>query len=169
MSEHRNPTARRFLIHDGNDLAHLAELDEAVEKAKSAPVAPRLMSEADPVRAAVEARNEFLSEADGRATLVVLREVGRKKRREMLEACPPREGNEGDAGLGANTDLLGEALLEACIASPTFESPEARDAFLEDIGGKWYDRLTTEAFAMNFGGVTAPKALSLPSPASDAT
>lgn len=170
MTDHRNPTARRFLIHDGEDLATLAELDEAVERAKAqASRGPRMMHEGDPVAAAVDERNAFLEAANSRATVVVLREVGRKRRREMLEECPPREGNKGDAGLGANTETLGEALLRACIASPTFDSPEALDEWLESVGGKWYDRLTTEAFAMNFGGVDAPKALSLPSPTSDET
>lgn len=166
---HRNPTARRFLIHDGDDLATLAELDEQVEQARALANRPRTLAEGDPVQEAIAERNAFLEAADSRATVVVLREVGRKKRREMLEECPKREDNPGDEALGANSELLGEALLRECIASPVFGSTAERDEFLESIGGKWYDRLTTEAFAMNFGGVDAPKALSLPSPPSDET
>lgn len=170
MNDHRNPSARRFVIHDGEDLLRLQDLDEAVDRAKKETAnTTRTLADGDPVAEAVEARNTFLEEANERARVVVLREVGRKKRREMLEECPARDGIAADESIGANVDLLGEALLNNCIASPSFASAEERDDFIESLGGKWFDRLTTEAFAMNFGGVEAPKALSLPSPLSDET
>lgn len=170
MSEHRNPTVRRIPIHDGEDAAKLAELKEAVEAAKRTKSdGPRMLHEGDPVQEATDTYNAFLAEANERATVAVVREVGRRTRRELLAECPPREGNKGDEVIGANSDELAERLMNHCLASPTFDSDAARDEWLESIGGKAFDKLSREAFLLNFGELEAPKALSNPTPDSDAT
>ncbi len=165
---HRNPTLGTHFIYDGDDLALLDELEEKVKQAKDAPTKTRTLGEPDAYTAAVEQYNTALADAKTRAKKVVLREIGRKKRRELIEACPVREGNEADEILGANTDMLSDALLDACIASPIFSTDVERDEFIESLGSRWFDKLSREAYSLNFGGAPAPKELLPLTPTSNA-
>jgi hypothetical protein len=139
-----------FLI--GKDEARLRELDAEVARTKPDKTdGPRLLTEVDPHTAAVEARQKFAAAAKKRGTQVVMRSVGRKTWRRLLADNPPREGNTLDERLGADSDSFGEAIVAACLASPTFANDEERDAFLDSLSEAQFGRLELLAFELNRG------------------
>lgn len=136
----------------GEDEAKLRELDAEVERAKpKRSDEPRLLGEGDQHQEAVEARKKFAAQAKKRGTQVVMRSVGRKTWRRLLAENPPRDDSEIDERLGANADSFGEAIVSACLASPSFSTDEERDAFLDSLSEAQFGRLEMSAFELNRG------------------
>lgn len=135
------PRTDRVVIYQGDDLAHLTKLDEAIANAelrvriaekrvKDAATngPPRLMHEAPPgVEArdaakeqyedALTARDQFAAEAETRGAVIVLRAVHRKRWRKLMEENQPRRDDAGnfvpgdEFGGGVNISTLPDALL----------------------------------------------------------
>lgn len=159
----------KVVIYQGDDRARLDELEQAVEAARTTPVVARTLGEQPPELEAIEAYNAFLAEAEERAVVVLLRPLGRKKWRALVAAHPPRPGNDDDKRFGVNDETFGDALVAACLASPTFDSDAEMDVFLDSLTSVQFDLLYAKAFTLNRTPPTDPKALSAPSRTSAAT
>lgn len=133
----------------GDDEAELRRLREEAAR-----------TEADtPARKKAEkAANDFAVTAEERGERIVMRSVGRKTWRRLLNEHPPRDGNEGDENIGANADTFGEAIVPVCLASPTFPTDEERDAFLDSLSPAQFGRLEVVAFQLNMSVGADPKA-----------
>lgn len=170
-----NPRTHTVTLFQGDDLAHLQSLadtvnaaqrdyDDAREDAKDAP--PAGMLDEDPVAdaksaldEAKEAHDAYLADAEPRAIKVVMRALGRKTWRDLVNGHPPREGNEGDKVIGVNDETFGDALVPACIASPVFTTTDERDAFLDSLTMAQFRSLYVTAFTLNTVEGATPKAL----------
>lgn len=170
-----NPRTHTVVLYQGDDLAVLDRLagevndlrdkvDREARKAKGAP--PRLLGEADPVTdasAACDAKeaehDAALADAKPRAVTIVLRALGRKTFRQLVDAHPPREGNTDDKAAGVNEDTFVEALVPLSIASPAFASDAERDEFLDSLTYAQFRALYLWAYALNTTEGASPKAL----------
>lgn len=142
----------------GEDEAELRRLDAEVGRTKPAKGAPpATLDEGDAHATAIEARQKFAAEAEGRGTTVVMRSVGRKTWRRLLSEHPPREGNDDDARFGANAETFGEAIVPVCMGTPTFTTDEDRDAFLDSLSEAQFGRLEVMAFRVNTSLGADPK------------
>lgn len=156
------PRTATVYILQGDDEARLGELRAEAERLKDARGQVRTLTAADPYTTAADAANAFAEEAQERGVTVILRAVGRKTWRNLISANPPREGNEADQALGANSDDFEEALVPLSIASPVFESDEQRATFLDSLSAAQFGALAVQAWALNMVNGADPKAL-LPS------
>jgi hypothetical protein len=190
------PRTARVVIYQGDDLARLSELDDAVTRAEDAlkraerDKRTRLMHEADPVapmrdecdRAKVE-RDAFAAEAEVRGVIVVMHALQRREWRALTGEHGPREGNKRDDVLGVNMDTLPDVLLpkaicrdETCPICRDMEQASTIEGdtvdFLDSLSDyDYYDRLFLQAFAVNRGSAPADPTLrlgSVPSQISDA-
>lgn len=170
-----SPRIHTVTLYQGDDLANLEalaqkvnalreELEDAKKDAKDAP--PLLNGETDPV-AEAKARladaevehDNFLAQAEPRAVKIVLRALGRKTFRQLVDSHPPREGNDDDKNAGVNEDTFVEALVPLAIASPTFSSDAEREAFLDSLTAAQFRSLYLWAYALNTVEGATPKAL----------
>ena len=146
-------------IWQGDDLARIKELRaRAEEAAKAEATGPRLMGEKSEAREFAEEHDEFVAEAKARAIKVTIREVGRRRWRELMNEHPPRPDNESDAQLGVNEDSFSEALVRASIIEPMFPTVEELDEFVDNLNAGVFDQLYVRAFTLNRSGVVDPKA-----------
>ncbi len=179
------PRTARVTIYQGDDLARLAEYDEATtkaevalrraERAKSAPGPERLMHETDDAEAAVieastefdeakAARDEFAAEAEARGVVVALHHLPRKEWRRLRNAHPPREGNAEDQAFDCNVDTLPDELFPKSINLDDSTIDGDLDEFLESLSSHdYYNRLFMTALALNVGGGGADPTLRLAS------
>ncbi|MBO9523916.1 MAG: hypothetical protein J7518_20470 [Nocardioidaceae bacterium] len=185
------PRTTTVVIHQGDDLDRLAELDRAVaraeetrqrveKQARDGQSVPRLMGQEDPrVEAqaaydtAVADRDAFAAEADGRGVKVVLNALRRRKFRELVSDHKARDGVDGDAVLGVNMETMPDALLPLSVDEPASTIDGDVTTFLDSLSDyDYYDRLFVTAFALNRGSAVADPTLRLgskPSQTSDAT
>lgn len=147
-----------ILLYQGDDQARLDELAAEVDRARVAG-SPSRLNDVDGYAAAVDAYRDFASEAKDRAVAVVVRALGRRQWRSLVDAHPVREGNERDAAYGVNFDSFGDALVPPSIAAPEFTTPADRDAFLDGLSDVDFGRLYQAAFALNRVPATDPKDL----------
>lgn len=169
------PRMRTVSIYQGDDLDRLQQfaddvntleerLEDAIKAAKDAP--PLGMLDGDPVgdvraalQAAKEAHDAYLADAETRAIKAVLHALPRKKYRALVNDHPPRDGNEGDKGLGFNDETFGEVLVPLSLASPTFDTTAERDEFLDELSQGQFRLLYIQAFLLNTSNGADPKAL----------
>lgn len=164
MSTTVSPRTAEVVIYQGDDLARIAELHAAVERATANTGPARIGdTEQSPARAAAEEYDAFVAEAAERAVVVRLRQLPRKEWRAVRDQHPERDGNEGDARVGFNVDTIGETLVPAAMVEPTFESHADTEAFLDALSQADFERLTVTAHALNAQTVADPKGLSLAS------
>lgn len=180
------PRTARVVIYQGDDLARLSELDDAVTRAEDSlkraerDKRTRLMHEGDPVEAMRDAhqkakaeRDAFAAEAEPRGVTVVMHALLRKEWRALMNDHGPRDGNSRDAVLGVNMDSLPDVLLPKVICRDE-QCPVCRDmgqastiggdtdGFLESLSDyDYYDRLFLQAFAVNRGSAPADPTLRL--------
>lgn len=156
-----NPITPRIdtvTILQGEDDQRLRELRATVDRLKPKKGGePATLDETSALQAAEEAVEEFKAEAEERGVKVVLRALGRKTWRDLIAKHPPREDNEGDKALGANTETFEEELVAASIASPTFSSVEERDHFLDSLSIATFGELGIKAWSLNMGSAASPK------------
>lgn len=157
-------------IYQGDDMARIGELRQAADIAIQAEQSglPRTLGEVG-ATASVEEHNAFVAEAETRATKVRIQALGRKQWRSLVAAHPPRDGNDEDKAVGVNEETFADALVPASIVEPTFPTPADMEAFLDALSDAQFNELYLNAFALNRAVGQAPKALSAPSPSSDAT
>lgn len=170
MSITLTPRTQSVTLYQGDDLARIAEYDAEIERLE-ADKTPRLLHEPDLLAEKKAERDAFVNDAKQRAVVVELRHVGRKKWRELVDAHPPREGNENDAAVGVNEFELMEALVPASIHKPEFDSDRDRDDFLDSLSDAQFELLYMTAFMLNRTVAAAPKAFgpSAPSLSGSAT
>lgn len=170
MSTTFKPRTYEHKIYQGDDYARLIELGQAIEKAKAEEknAAPSQMGDIPASFALVDQYNDLLARADKKAAVVTIRALGRKEWRALVAQHTPREGNEQDAAVGVNEDTFPDALVPASIVSVK-PSQGDQAAFLDALSDAQFGDLYTAAFYLNRTVGTPPKALSAPSPSSDAT
>ena len=98
--------------------------------------------------------NALVEEAKEKALVFTLRALRRDEWQKLVNAHPPRQGNEDDAAVGINEDTFKEALLPASIVEP--EGVTADDLMGLKAGD--YDRLYITAFGLNRMAGSDPKA-----------
>lgn len=173
------PRTETVLLLQGDDEAKLRELRgeatrlreqaESLKPSQAQQNAPRTLSEPDTAAEAYaaavakaekaeKAADNHAAAAEKRAVKVVMRSVGRKTWRRLLAENPPRDGDENDKKIGANAEAFGEAMVYACLASPTFSNDEDRDAFLDQLSDAQFGNLEIVAFALNGTVGADPKA-----------
>ena len=171
------PRSARVVIYQGDDLAHLAELDAAVERAETAlrvaeqkakrTAAPITLDEAtdeqdlvlvarDQHAEAAVIRDAFAEEAEERGVVVVLHAQPRKAWRALMDEHGPREDNDVDKALGVNMGTLPDALLPMSVDREQSTIEGDLTEFLESLSDyDYYDRLFLQAFALNRGSAMA--------------
>lgn len=156
MSTELKPRTAKVVLFQGDDLERVNELETAAAEAAGAG-GTRRVSDPIPGMAEAQARDEFVAEATERAITVVLRPMGRKKWRTMLNAHPPKPGDEEDKELGFNQESLADDLVPAALASPVFASAEERDDFLDSLSHGQFTRIYAEAYRINAEFGPSPK------------
>lgn len=169
MSNTLAPRTAKVTIYQGDDMANLAELRQAVdvaerkhEKAKKA-VDDALASGSlrigddlpeqyeDDLRAARSAYEAAVDEASERAVEVTLVAMKRKAFRDLMAAHPPRKDNEDDAQYGVNFDTFPPEFLAKSIAGPVGFDPE-------DLPDGEYEHVFAAGFYLNRLPGADPKA-----------
>jgi hypothetical protein len=151
MTVNYTPRTQTVVILQGEDDERLRELEAFADSLDQ-------VEEADLYAEAQRQLNDLRTEARTRGIDVVLRSVGRKKRRELVAAHPPRDGNAKDRLAGVNVDEFGEASVWACMGSPVFGSDEERDEFLDNLSEAQWGELDIVAWALNMHMGADPKA-----------
>ena len=160
------PRSDTVIVLQGDDDEHLRTLRVAVDRLERTkpkkPLTATTLGDLDPVeqweadlQAAREEHDFFAEEAKERGVKVVLRALGRKTWRTLVEKHPPREDNATDAELGANVDALQEALVPLCMASPTGSDEECA-AFLDSLNEGQFGDLAVRAYQLNMGRTADP-------------
>lgn len=150
------PRTATLTIYQGDDLARIDELHQAVVRAEN-DATTRLGHEQPAGLAEAEEHDEFVREAEQRAVKVVVKALGRRRWRELVGEHPPREGNEADEGLGVNDETFGDALVAASVISPEMSDGEMTD-FLDSLRDADFQRIYMQCFWLNRGQGEAPKA-----------
>ena len=176
------PRVARVTIYQGDDLARLAELDDAVARAEVRKAAaeravkaaenvtrtladevPDATAEVEAFDAAVLERDEFAAEAEERGVTVVLNALPRKTWRALVADHPPREDKDSDKQVGVNEDALAEVLVPKSIDHDASTITGDVGLFLDALSDYDFDRLYVTAFALNRGAATADPTLRLAS------
>ena len=147
------PRTTVVVLFQGDDLARIDELLEAVNSAISAK-GPRRLGDS-PAQDAAKAHDDFVTEASERAEKITLHALPRRKWREMQVKHAPREDNDEDALYGFNFDEMGDDLVPASIESPDYAKT---DEFLDSLSDGQFSRLYSAAVVLNKGGGELPKA-----------
>lgn len=182
------PREARVVIYQGDDIAQLSDLDDAVDRARDAleraektekagGAGVRLLGELPSTAAAAEAlakaqadRDAFAAEAEQRGVVVVLHALPRRRWRELTREHPARPDEPRDKSLGVNIDTLPDALLPVSVCRdpdcPSGHQPSTIEGdtgdFLESLSDyDYYDRLFITAFALNRGSAMADPTLRL--------
>lgn len=160
------PRTATTILWQGDDLARIQELEEAVYSAVSR-AGPRLMHEGDPKLAAAREHDEFVTAAKVRAVVVTLQALGRKKWGALVAAHPPRDDDEQDMAFRFNTETMADPLVSASLRSATAPDPaytpdlstdEGREEFLDSLSDGDFGRLYKDAIVLNRGASPDPKA-----------
>jgi hypothetical protein len=146
------------LIYQGEDQSRLDELYADVERARLSGESNRL-NDGDGHAEALSAYREAAADAEPRAIAVVVKALPRRKFRELVEAHPPREANDGDAMYGVNYVTFGDALVPPSIVAPEFTTDARRDEFVDNLSDADFTRVYRAAFALNRVPATDPKDL----------
>lgn len=154
MSVTMNQRTFKVPLYQGDDLDRLAELSATATAAKPRGQATAL--EDGEYAAAAEEHDAFLAEAKERAVTVELKPMLRKAYQELQVAHPPRDDNDSDATIGANSDTFVEPLLVASIVGPVMSDIEKQE-FLDSLNNAQFIHLADEALTIN-RVVFAPKA-----------
>jgi hypothetical protein len=160
MSDTIRARTARVKIYQGDDLAEIAALDRAARSARGSgqDSASMLMADqAEWFRLAQE-HDALVDEAEKRVTVVVLRALGRRQWRELVEKHPPRTGNETDAAVGVDESTFPDVIVPACMVEPVHATDVDREAFLDSLSSADFDRLYLTAFSLNRAQGADPKA-----------
>lgn len=173
------PRQATVVIYQGDDLAKLQTLDEAVDLANAQferarrDKAIRLMSSEDAqavkeaeLQDAQVARDEFAAEAETRGVRLVLYARQRSRWRELVDAHPARPDNDMDEKFSVNVMTFAEVLVPESIdvAESDIESGADLANLLDSLSDyDFYDRLFLTAFGLNRGRAIADPTLRLAS------
>lgn len=164
------PRTFRQTLYQGDYQQRIAEAAQAVEdakkRAKDGTTLPRLMGEQDEVAILTDQHNELVAEAEAEGSLVVvLQALGRKAWAAMVDAHPPRTGDDtpkakrdSDEAAGVNEDTFSEALLESSIVETGDEALSVTE-LLDAISSHQYMLLYYTAFQLNRDGGPSPKTM----------
>ena len=160
------PRTVRVPIYQPDDLDRIGELQHAIAAAAARPTGTpqRLGSPETSYADAVSAYEEFVAEAEPRATVMLVRELGFKKWRSLKAEHPGRTNEQGealedDAAIGGlNADSFPEAAVLACLLEPEFSTTSDRVEFVEELSLANLTRAFQAAYSLNEFAVTDPKA-----------
>lgn len=155
-----NPRTAKITLWQGDDEDQIRELANAAHEARqrAEKAGPRGLGDEPEWMTLAQEHDEFVAAAKERAVHVVVRAVGRKTWKQLVNGNPPREGNDNDEAAGVNEDDFAEVLVPLSVASPIFESDAKRDEFLDSLNDNQFTRIYMTAFALNRGGQADPKA-----------
>lgn len=148
------PRTTTVVLFQGDDLAHIAELLEAVNSAISID-GPRRQGDGNPAQEAAKAHDAFVTEATERAETITLQALPRKQWRELQVKHAAREDNDEDELYGFNFATMGDDLVPASITEPDYAKS---DEFLDSLSDGQFSRLYSAAVVLNKGGGELPKA-----------
>lgn len=158
------PLEETVYLYSGADQKRLEEFDQQIDAAlveeRDAEVdSTRRMSTKRPPRRSKELAAEadtFREEAKSRAVVVKMRGINFKKRGEMLDEHPPRDGNNRDAALGYNGDTFPVALVHGCIVEPEVSFEQVQE-FAQESSAARFDRLFEAANIVSRTDADLPK------------
>ena len=157
MSTIIKPRTAVVTIYQGDYLDRIDYLrrqaEAAAEAEQSGPRRSGQKSEA--MRLAAE-HDALVAEANETAVHVKVQALGRKAWRELVDAHPPRDGNDEDKAAGVNEDTFKDALVAASIVEPEMTEGERVD-FLDYMSSVDYDRIYVTAFSLNRVVAADPK------------
>jgi hypothetical protein len=155
-------TARtaRIPLYQGDDLEKIEGLRADVERARLASSGPARVGDTfSGVAAAQAALMAACEEAEPRAVAVVVKALGRRQWRSLVQEHPARDGEKEDEMLGVNAEAFPDALVPASILEPAFDTPADRDDFLDSLSDADFNRLFRAAFTLNRVPADDPKDL----------
>lgn len=172
------PQTKTVVLYQGDDLARIDELQEAVASAisqgKPEGDASATMDEADPSQDAAKAHDDFVTEAETRAVKIEVQVLGRRQWRSLVAEHPPRmetktvpgEGDEpakvtevvhsDDATVGFNTESMADPLVAASVIG--FDTSVDRDSFIDGLSDRNFMKVYGAAVYLNCGVIADPKA-----------
>lgn len=170
------PQTKTVVLFQGDDLARIDELSEAVSSAMSQTGLPATLDETDPVQDAAKEHDDFVTEATERALKIVVQVLNRRQWRSLKDAHPPRmettkvpteEGEPEieeitplpvDGVMGFNAETMPDALVPPSIAAGQFDTPADRDKFLDSLSDRNFSKIYSAAVWLNAGVQSDPKA-----------
>lgn len=163
------PRTFAVTIFQGDDEARLLDLARRIDAARAAESkGVRSLGDVLESETLVVEYNEAVAKAEKRAAVVTLQALPRPRWRALVAEHPARDDNDEDHAVGVNEDTFAEALVPASIVSIKPSQGDQGD-FLGALSDAQYGELYNAAFYLNRAVGPAPKALSTPSPSSDAT
>lgn len=149
------PRTDTVIIFQGDDFEEFKAREKAVTDAATAALAggAKRYADADDLGEAVRAHDAFIDEAKGRGFQVAVQARKKAKWREMVNAHPPREENEGDHRWGFNYDTLADALVPASvtgIVGPEGPVNQIED-FLDDLCDADFSAIYSACVRLNQG------------------
>ncbi len=151
------PRTATVTIYQGDDEAHLAELEQAARRAKEGQQGPLLATETADWADLAQQYDALAEQAAERAWKVTLTALPRLEWKRMVANHPPREDNRSDAAVGVNEDTLPDELVPASVATID-PDPGDRGRFLSALNDVQFEHLYLTAFALNRGFGAGPKA-----------
>jgi hypothetical protein len=147
-------------LYQGDDLDKIESLRMDLARAKASASGNARVGDTDAdVKAATAALQAACDDAEPRAVVVVVKALGRRQWRSLVEAHPARDGNKDDEQFGVNSADFPDALLIASLSEPTFPTPADRDDFLDSLSDADFTRLWRAAFLLNRVSADDPKDL----------
>ena len=162
-----HPREATVPLWQGDDLAKIADLEAAVVRAAGNDTLRRVGDQVAEASTAASAHDAFVTEAKGRAVMLRLTALPRKKWKRIITAHPARENNADDARAGFNIEDGADELIEACIAEASCDTPDLlpnlasqanREAFLDSLSDGQFSQLLSVAVGLNRGVSPDPKA-----------
>lgn len=189
------PRTSRVVIHQGDDLTRLTELDAAVTRAEQRKVIAERrfkewtrgqhdMSEALPpdadvpaataaLEAAVAERDTFAAEAEDRGVVVALKSLPRREWRRLRNGHPPRDDNREDEALDCNVDSMPDEAVPLSVVREESTIEGDVEEFLDSLTAHdFYNRIFLAVLSLNVGSDAADptrRVGSASSPSSPAT
>lgn len=183
MSVEKKPGETVVVLYQGDDWDRLDELNAAMRAAAAErsldSIAPRRMGDEDPYVTAKREFEEFEKEARERAVHLRLDTIPWRQYQALLEKHLPREDERSpdvtnpdgsitrgevvkshpmDTQLGFNVSTMGPDLVPLCVAMEgQFDSEADRDAFLDGLSMREWQRVYGAAIRHNQAGGPDPK------------
>lgn len=146
------PRTRVVPLYDGDAEDRLTAAREAVAEAE---FSGQRRANRDPVAAAKEAFRAAVEAEEASAVKVTLTSLSYRKRSQILDACPPRVGNEIDQALGYDRDKFWWDSLRAMLVEPAMTDDEWQE-FSDSLSEEHADALGAAMQELR-SGVDVPK------------
>ena len=159
MSELK-PRTSTVVIYQGDDIDELSILRRKAEQARAVVEAAAGESRrigddlgTEDLKAAQDAYDDFVDEAEQRAVMVEVRALKRGTFRDLMAKHPARDGNDDDKMFSVNMDdfpapFLAESVQSVKVGARELSQGQVRD-LLEDLAEGDFDRVFATAYWLN--------------------